>query len=234
MLEQRKRSVEVLTALRELFKQLIFQLDSYKSAVAPYVHRLLENLVKFFIGEEYKLQSDMIGLLNKSVGTLPDRNLYSEYTANTHTQEGVFDRFFNRSVDSAVLDDADKLWKERSLNRPYIFLSRNWTPVLYNIVGSLYKSTVGEAGVGRSNYPVLQDYIRFCSDKYSFSEFDTDKKKKILNDQIASRLPRGADYYNDLVNMAENLNILYSSEKIAGKTNHLKISFFRFLSHKNR
>jgi len=182
MLEQRKRSVEVLTALRELFKQLIFQLDSYKSAVAPYVHRLLENLVKFFIGEEYKLQSDMIGLLNKSVGTLPDRNLHSEYTDNKHIQEGVFDRFFNRSVDSAVLDDADKLWKERSLNRPYIFLSRNWTPVLYNIVGSLYKSTVGEAGVGRSNYPVLQDYIRFCSDKYSFSEFDTDKKKKILND----------------------------------------------------
>ncbi|EAR94381.2 EF hand protein (macronuclear) [Tetrahymena thermophila SB210] len=234
MLVQREKSIRILTALRELMKSLIYQLDSYKSAVAPFVHKLLENLVKFFIGEEYQLQSNMIDILNRSVGSLPDRNLHSEYE-NTKQNPAIFERFFQRNVDSAVLDDADKLWKEKSLHRPYIFLSKNWTPILYNVVGSLYKSTVGEAGVGKSNYPVLQDYIRFCSDKYNYSEFDIDKKKKILNDQIYSRLPKSADYYNDLINMAENLNILYSSEKIAGTSASLKIvlNYFKSMLRSN-
>lgn len=83
------------------------QLDSYRSAVAPYVHKLLENLVKLFIGEEYMLQSDMISKLNRSVGTLPERNLYSEHVKH---ESRVFTRFFDRSIDSAVLDEADTLW----------------------------------------------------------------------------------------------------------------------------
>jgi hypothetical protein len=137
--------------------------------------------VKLFIGEEYMLQSDMISKLNKSVGTLPDRNIHSEYLKNNSTS--VFTRFFERSIDTAVLDEADKLWTEKSLARPYIFMSRNWTPILYNIVGSLYKSTVGEVGSGNSHaYPVLSDYIRLCSEKYVYEEFDTEKKKRILND----------------------------------------------------
>lgn len=60
MIHLRERSISVLKCVRELMKSLVYQLDSYGSAVAPYVHRLLENLVKFFIGEEYKLQSDLI------------------------------------------------------------------------------------------------------------------------------------------------------------------------------
>lgn len=153
MIQLRERSISVLKCVRELMKSLVYQLDSYGSAVAPYVHRLLENLVKFFIGEEYKLQSDMISSLNSSVGRLPARNVHSEYLGEA--SKPLFERFFNRNIDTAVLDEADKLWRDRPLNRPYMFTSRNWTPVLYNIVGSLYKSTVGEAGVGRSNYPVL-------------------------------------------------------------------------------
>lgn len=152
MLYYRDRSIQVLTGLRELIKSMMVQLDSYKSAVAPYVHKLLENLVKLFIGEEYKLASDMISKLNRSVGTLPDRNLHSEYVASPTSIHSVtvFDRFFDRSIDSAVLDEADKLWSEKSLARPYIFMSRNWSPILYNIVGSLYKSTIGEVGAGKA------------------------------------------------------------------------------------
>jgi hypothetical protein len=44
------------------------------------------------------------------------------------------------------------------------------------------KKTVGEAGLFKGNLIVLSDYIKYCSDKYVFSEFDMDKKKKILND----------------------------------------------------
>lgn len=79
----------------------------------------------------------------------------------------------------------------------------------------MYKSTVGEAGVGRSNYPVLQDYIRYCSDKYTpasptdaHNNSSTSLKKQ---QQLLANQPRGADYYNDLINMAENLNILSTS-----------------------
>lgn len=149
-------------------------------------------------------------MLNKTVGNLPERNTYSEY-AETKLHPCLFNKFFSRNIDSAVLDEADMLWKKQRVHRPYVFLSRNWTPILYNIIGALYKSTVGEASVGKSGYVVLEDYIRLCSDKYTYSEFNVDKKKKILNDQIYSRLPRGADYYNDLINMVENINILYTS-----------------------
>lgn len=44
------------------------------------------------------------------------------------------------------------------------------------------KKTIGETGLGKNNFIVLSDFIRFCSDKYLFSEFDMDKKKNILND----------------------------------------------------
>ena len=62
-------------------------------------------------------------------------------------------------------DEADKLWCKIGLTRPYIFLSRNWTPILYTIVGPLFKDTISEAGVGKGTYPVVQDYIRFCTER---------------------------------------------------------------------
>lgn len=45
-------------------------------------------------------------------------------------------------------------------------MSRNWSPVLNTVIGNFYKLTMGDAGVGNPHYPVLQDYIQYCSDKY--------------------------------------------------------------------
>jgi hypothetical protein len=42
-------------------------------------------------------------------------------------------------------------------------------------MSSVFKMAIGEAGVGSGNYPVIQDYIRFCSKK-KYSEFDLPKK----------------------------------------------------------
>ncbi len=55
------------------------QLTNYNTSVAPYVSKIIENLVKFFLGEEYKLASDIVGTLNQNVGFVPGSNLHQEY-----------------------------------------------------------------------------------------------------------------------------------------------------------
>ena len=37
---------------------------------------------------------------------------------------------------------------KQSTTRPYIYQSKNWTPILYNVVGALFKETISDAGVG--------------------------------------------------------------------------------------
>lgn len=61
---------------------MIFQLGDYGTAVSPFVAKVIENLVKLFLGEEYRLASDMIATLNMSVGYLPETNMNQEYIDN--------------------------------------------------------------------------------------------------------------------------------------------------------
>lgn len=44
--------------------------------------KVLENLVKFFLGEEYKLASDIVDILNINAGFIPYKNTYEEYLNN--------------------------------------------------------------------------------------------------------------------------------------------------------
>lgn len=103
-------------------------------------------------------------MLNINAGFIPYKNTYSEYKNNEKKQEDehqfckdFYNKFFSRNIDKDTPDIADKTWKEINpvCERPYIFLSRNWTPVLYNVIGSLFKDTISEAGVGKGTYPVI-------------------------------------------------------------------------------
>ncbi|EGR33535.1 hypothetical protein IMG5_049950 [Ichthyophthirius multifiliis] len=78
---------------------------------------------------------------------------------------------------------------------PYVFSSKHWSPVVFDSLKNLFSATIGEAGVGQGNYIVLQDYIRFSSEKYGQD----------------NGVPCGknADYFNDLVRIAENLQFIF-------------------------
>jgi len=54
------RKFRLLKHLRMLFKLFLFDFAEYNSASAPYAQSFLENLIKFYIGEEYMLGSDII------------------------------------------------------------------------------------------------------------------------------------------------------------------------------
>ena len=55
---------------------------------------------------------------------------------------------------------------------------------------------------------MIQDYIRFCSEQNHYSEYDLNTKLQKLNDSIDRALPKTVDYYNEMVSLAENMELL--------------------------
>jgi len=95
----------------------------------------LENFVKFFLGEEFKLASDIADLLSGNQEHMVIRNTYNEYL---QMKADPSDSFF-RDPNDEIRDDADKAWKKSFTSRPYLFTESHWTPDLYLIVGPIYK-----------------------------------------------------------------------------------------------
>ncbi len=56
----RAHNDRLLKSLKALFELLTDQLQLTDSPVAPYVASVLNCLVKFFVGEEYRLGSDLV------------------------------------------------------------------------------------------------------------------------------------------------------------------------------
>jgi len=80
---------------------------------------------------------------------------------------------------------------------PYVLRPSYWTPKLFQLLGPLYKDTISENGLGQHYYPVVRDCI--------------------AND------PRSADYFSELMSLAENLYLLRtSSTGTAARKNALK------------
>ena len=103
---------------------------------SPFVQIIIENLVKFHVGEEYKLTSDITDILSDTTITYYTKtNLHQEYKDNNRT---ALNNFFRREGDTTI-DDADIFWKENFLTRPYILTETHWTPDLNMIVSPLYK-----------------------------------------------------------------------------------------------
>lgn len=63
-----------------ILKRMVFELNSYDSACAPFVSVVVDLLVKFTVGEEYCLASDIIDLLEKESTSDIKTNSVQEYT----------------------------------------------------------------------------------------------------------------------------------------------------------
>ena len=62
-----------------ILKRMVFELNNYESACAPYVSSIIDILVKFTIGEEFCLSSDLIEPLEKEMGVSIFSNTLAEY-----------------------------------------------------------------------------------------------------------------------------------------------------------
>ena len=60
-------------------KRLVFDLNSYDTASAPYVSTIIDLLVKFTVGEEFCLASDIVDLLEKDANITIVSNTLAEY-----------------------------------------------------------------------------------------------------------------------------------------------------------
>lgn len=63
-----------------IIKRVVYDLGSYDSACAPYVSMVMNLLVKFTVGEEFCLASDIVDMLEKEVANVISTNMYAEYT----------------------------------------------------------------------------------------------------------------------------------------------------------
>lgn len=62
-----------------IMKRIVYDLGSYDTACAPYVSMILNLLVKFTVGEEFCLASDIVDMLEKESSNVIATNLYAEY-----------------------------------------------------------------------------------------------------------------------------------------------------------
>ena len=95
--------------------------------------------MKFYIGEEYKLASDITDISSDiNITYYTNNNLYQEYK---NKSRNTFYNFFRKEGDTTI-DDADLLWKEDFLTRPYILTENKWTPDLNLIISPLFKGNM--------------------------------------------------------------------------------------------
>lgn len=175
-------SLPHLKSLRDIFKMLLFQMSSYESAAAPYIEPILMNLCKIYIGE----------------------------TASLFNPDPPTPNFFRRTYDSNKFDEADSIFSSQK-RKHYIFCCGYWSPTINLIFGPIYKDSISEAGVGKSNYPVIQDFIRKSVKRNV--EFDLEGKLQNIEEKLEGRCPRTPEYYNDLVGCVEVLEVVQSQQE---------------------
>ena len=175
-------SLPHLKSLRDIFKMLLFQMSSYESAAAPYIEPILMNLCKIYIGE----------------------------TTSLYCSDPPTPSFFRRTFDSNTFDEADLIFSSQK-RKHYVFCCGYWSPTINLIFGPIYKDSISEAGVGKSNYPVIQDFIRKTMKKNV--EFDLEGKLQNIEERLEGRCQRTPEYYNDLVGCVEVLEVVHSSQE---------------------
>ena len=198
-------AVRLVRGLCEVFRTIIFDMASFESTCAPFVHIMVENLCKFVLGEEYKLASDCVDLRGETVTKyFATKNTYKEYESKKNP---LYQSFF-RNKDDTVRDEADEAWSKHTFSRPYVFSESHWTPELYAVVGPVYKDSISEAGVGASPYPVIQDYIRKESENNHNFEFDVQSRVDEKNRKGPNHFHRSSDYFNDVMQVAYDLEVI--------------------------
>lgn len=170
--------------------------------------------MKFLIGEEFQLGSASINVWNSNFWSIPSTNHFAEGKERLDKEKPLrFERFFKRTIDFHTPDEADILWKEKSITRPYLFSSLNWSTLLFSVSAPLYKEVFRQDSKKNFIYSGIGSFLRNLAERRQIDEFNPDQKINILNQEIQHQLPVSEEYYWELITVAENINILDQSFK---------------------
>lgn len=77
--ELEERYYKPIKGFSSILKRMVYDLNSYDTASAPFVSQIMNLLVKFTVGEEFCLASDIVDMLEKESTNVISSNLYQEY-----------------------------------------------------------------------------------------------------------------------------------------------------------
>lgn len=186
-----------------IMQKLIYELRSYEGSSSPFVGHVLELSVKFAIGEEFCLMSEMLGELEEDINLYPKLNFVNEYKSISDTLEKrQISRFFNPTIKR---DETDTYWL-RSLSRdPYCFKSNNWSLYLNSLATNLLREALGDGGLGSANHPVILDYVRFITEKRRSPSFEGDSSIRFFNSMVSEKRVKSVDYFNEIFVLCKNI-----------------------------
>ena len=162
-----------LKGFKVIMQRLIFDLKNYDGAAVEYVGQILNLLVKFSVGEEFILGSEIVdikhqnllgGETNDKIGQMDvgewiqfdknvKRNDIEEYkngeSKSLASSDTRLTNFFNHLNKQ---DYTDKVWERNMKATPFCYNSNNWSLYLNSIASSLMREALGEAGVGSANH----------------------------------------------------------------------------------
>lgn len=171
----------------EILDQLIFVLFRSQRPPDSHIFTLLRDLFRMLFGE-----------------------LSSYDSASSPFVDKILTSFTKLFVgeDSLLISDEVATNQSQSQKGGSLFRSLHWTPEILLTFGSLFRESISESGLGKTKYPVLQDYLNYCEVQQKIAEFQPKQKIEDLDKRLSHKVPKGFDYYRDLFTNAENLKVL--------------------------
>jgi Ca2+-binding EF-hand superfamily protein/serine/threonine protein kinase len=195
----RKADREAVLTLSNTVERESQVVEALKSPVAPLVRRMVEDGVldmlvyvalKHLERGEGQVVRQLVELLSNLIF-----ELYSYASPCAAYVEVVLEALLKLFIGEPLhLASCARGARGQLPGTAYVQRQSFWSPELYHLVGPLYKDTISDNGLGQHYYPVIRDFIASV------------RTAKTLG--AAAATSRDADYYSELVSLAENLVLL--------------------------
>jgi len=204
--EMRKQN-QVLARMVALLKMLVYEMHSYSTPMAPFVDKVIEYIVRFYVGEEYELGSDFV--LRKTSGM--------DDSLKDYLRGRSFFRRESELTGDFTPDQTDKQWFTEQKNKNFLNRSTYWSRELHKYALLVYKDAITESGMGQSCYPVINEYISRVSEDFQPKQAISNRRHGISQSFLIP-VTRTISYYNEMIPLSECLVRLYDPElERAGK-----------------
>lgn len=191
-----REAVLTLSSTMDRERQIV---EALKSPIAPLVRRMIEDgildmlvflaLKNLEIGEN-RVARQLVELLSNLIF-----ELYSYASPCSAFVEHILEAMLKLFVGEPLhLASCSRKARGTLPSTPYIQRQSYWTSELYHLVGPLYKDTISDNGLGQHYYPVIKDFISQVSSARTLG--------------AAATTAREADYYSELISLAENMVLL--------------------------
>jgi Ca2+-binding EF-hand superfamily protein/serine/threonine protein kinase len=194
-----KADREAVLTLSDTAERESQAVEALKSPVAPLVRRMVEDgvldmLVYIALKHLGRGESQVVRQLVELLSNLIFE-LYSYASPWSAYVEVVLEALLKLFIGEPLhLASCARAARGRLPGSAYVQRQSHWSPELYHIVGPLYKDTISDNGLGQHYYPVIRDFITRV------------RTARTLG--AAAVTSRDADYYSELISLAENMVLL--------------------------